>query len=46
MTSPTDGPVAHITVHHGEGSESALVYRAYTGEVTADTPMAKLRAGG
>ncbi len=42
----SDGPVAHITVHHGEGSESALVYRAYTGEVTADTPMAKLRAGG
>jgi uncharacterized protein len=39
----TDGPVAHVTVHHGAGHESALVYRAYTGEVTVDTPMAKLR---
>ena len=39
----TDGPVAHVTVHHGAGHESALVYRAYTGEVTAGTPMAKLR---
>ena len=38
-----DGPVAHVTVHHGAGHESALVYRAYTGEVTVDTPMAKLR---
>jgi putative CocE/NonD family hydrolase len=34
----SDGPVAHITVHHGEGHESALIFRAFTGEVTVDTP--------
>ncbi len=35
----TDGPVAHITLHHGEGHESALHFRAYTGVITVDTPM-------
>jgi hypothetical protein len=39
----SDGPVAHLTLHHGQGHESALVYRAYTGPVTVDTPMAALR---
>ncbi len=39
----TDGPVAHITLHHGAGRESALVYRAYTGDVTVGAPMAVLR---
>ena len=41
-TSPTDGPVAHVTLHHGAGHESALVYRAYLGEVTVGTPYAGL----
>jgi uncharacterized protein len=40
----TDGPVAHLTLHHGAGHESALRYRAYTGEVRAGTPMAALRS--
>jgi uncharacterized protein len=35
----TDGPVAHITLHHGTGHESALAFRAYTGEVKVNTPM-------
>jgi len=39
----TDGPVARVTVHHGEGHESALHFRAYTGEVTVDTPMSDTR---
>jgi putative CocE/NonD family hydrolase len=39
----SDGPVAHITLHHGEGHESALVYRAYTGEPTVGVSMAALR---
>ena len=39
----SDGPVAHITLHHGAGHESALIYRAYTGEVTVGTPMKVLR---
>jgi uncharacterized protein len=38
-----DGPAAHITLHHGEGHESALVYRAYIGEVAVDTPFEVLR---
>jgi uncharacterized protein len=42
----TDGPVARVTVHHGEGHESALKFRAYTGEVVVDTPMSETRAGG
>jgi uncharacterized protein len=42
----TDGPVAHITVHHGTGHESALRFRAYTGEVAVNTPMSDTRAGG
>jgi uncharacterized protein len=41
----TDGPVAHITLHHGAGHESALRFRAYTGEVTTGRPMASLREG-
>jgi uncharacterized protein len=39
----TDGPVGHVTVHHGQGHESALHFRAYTGEVTVDTPMPDTR---
>lgn len=39
----TDGPVARLTVHHGEGRESALHFRAYTGEVAVNTPMAAIR---
>ena len=34
----TDGPVAHITLHHGQGHESALHFRAYTGEIAVNTP--------
>jgi uncharacterized protein len=41
-----DGPVAHLTVHHGAGSESALRYRAYPGEVAVDTPMSSSRKQG
>jgi uncharacterized protein len=41
----SDGPVAHITVHHGAGHASALHFRAYTGEVRAGTPMAPRRDG-
>jgi len=40
----TDGPVANITLHHGAGHESAITYRAYTGEISVNTPMAVLRA--
>jgi putative CocE/NonD family hydrolase len=40
----TDGPVAHITLHHGEGHESALHFRSYTGEITVGTPMSDTRA--
>jgi uncharacterized protein len=39
-----DGPVAHITLHHGDGHESALHFRAYTGEIAVDTPMSDTRA--
>jgi uncharacterized protein len=39
----SDGPLAHVTLHHGEGHESALRFRAYTGEVTTGRPMASLR---
>jgi len=39
----TDGPVAHVTLYHGAGHESAIIYRAYTGEISVDTPMAVLR---
>ncbi len=38
-----DGPVAHLTLHHGAGHESALHFRAYTGEITLDTPMSDTR---
>jgi uncharacterized protein len=36
-----DGPVAHLTLHHGAGHQSALQFRAYTGEVSVNTPMSK-----
>jgi uncharacterized protein len=39
----SDGPVAHVTLHHGAGHESALHVRAYTGDVTTGTPFASLR---
>ena len=39
----SDGPIAHVTLHHGAGHESALHFRAYTGEVTTGTPMASVR---
>lgn len=39
----SDGPIAHVTLHHGAGHESALHLRAYTGEVTAGTPRASAR---
>jgi uncharacterized protein len=42
----SDGPIAHVTLHHGEGRESALHFRAYTGEVTTGRPMASLRGTG
>jgi predicted acyl esterase len=41
----TDGPVAHLTLHHGKGHESALHFRAYTGEITINTPMSDTRSG-
>jgi predicted acyl esterase len=41
----SDGPIAHITLHHGAGHESALHFRAYTGDVAINTPMASLRDG-
>jgi predicted acyl esterase len=42
----TDGPVAHITLHHGQGHESALHVRAYTGEIAVNTPMSDARPRG
>ena len=42
----TDGPIAHLTLHHGKGHESALHFRAYTGEITVNTPMSDTRSGG
>jgi len=42
----TDGPAAHITVHHGQGHESALHFRAYTGEIAVNTPMSDTRPRG
>lgn len=42
----TDGPVAHITLHHGQGHESALHFRAYTGEIAVNTPMSDARPRG
>jgi X-Pro dipeptidyl-peptidase (S15 family) len=42
----SDGPVAHVTLHHGAGHESALHFRASTGEVATGTPMAALRQEG
>jgi putative CocE/NonD family hydrolase len=41
----TDGPVAHMTLYHGEGHASALHFRAYTGEITVNTPMSDARSG-
>jgi putative CocE/NonD family hydrolase len=41
----SDGPIAHITLHHGAGHASALHFRAYTGDVAINTPMASLRDG-
>jgi uncharacterized protein len=41
----TDGPVAHLTVHHGTDHPSALHFRAYTGEITVGTPMSGTRPG-
>ena len=40
-----DGPAARVTLHHGDGQESALVYRAYLGDVTVGVPIAELRKG-
>ncbi len=40
-----DGPIAHLTVYHGEGHESALHFRAYTGEITVNKPMSDTRSG-
>jgi putative CocE/NonD family hydrolase len=34
----TDGPVAHLTVHHGADHPSRIIYRRYTGPVTPKTP--------
>jgi putative CocE/NonD family hydrolase len=42
----TDGPAAHITLHHGQGPEPALHYRAYTGEIAVNTPMSDTRPRG
>ena len=42
----TDGPVAHITLHHGQGHQSALHFRAYTGEIAVNTPMSDARPHG
>ena len=39
----TDGPIAHLTLHHGQGHESALHFRAYTGEIAVNTPMSERR---
>jgi uncharacterized protein len=41
----SDGPVAHITLHHGAGHSSALHLRAFTGKVTTGRPMAARRDG-
>jgi uncharacterized protein len=41
----TDGPIAHLALHHGNGHESALHFRAYTGEITVNTPMSDTRSG-
>jgi putative CocE/NonD family hydrolase len=41
----TDGPIAHLTLHHGMGHESALHFRAYTGQITVNTPMSDTRSG-
>src|SRR5258708_31289562 len=35
----TDGPIAHLTLHHGKGHESALHFHAYTDQITVNTPM-------
>jgi predicted acyl esterase len=40
----TDGPVAHLTLHHGQGHESALHFRAYTGKIAVNTPMSPIRS--
>jgi len=42
----TDGPVAHITLHHGQGHKSALHFRAYTGQIAVNTPMSDTRPRG
>jgi putative CocE/NonD family hydrolase len=39
----TDGPIAHLTLHHGTGHQSALHFRAYTGEITLNSPMSDSR---
>jgi len=39
-----DGPIAHLTLHHGKGRESALRFRAYTGEIAVNTPMSDTRS--
>ncbi len=41
----TDGPIAHLTLHHGQGHESALHFRAYTGEIAVGTPISGIRPG-
>ena len=35
----SDGPVAHITLHHGATHPSALQFVAYTSEVMVNAPM-------
>ena len=42
----TDGPVAHITLHHGRGHQSALHFHAYTGEIALNKPMSDTRPYG
>jgi len=32
-------------VHHGQGHESALHFRAYAGKITVNTPMSDTRSG-
>ena len=41
----TDGPIAHVTLHHGAGHESALHFRAFTGDIALGVPMSDTRSG-
>ncbi len=40
----TDGPVAHLTLHHGAAHESALHFRAFTGDIALGVPMSDTRS--